>query len=1084
VDQTGNGRLNLARALADTSTAEVQPAGAAPVGDGGPFVGPYVAASVSVIGEIAPAWAGSLGGQVVTFATLTRNNSSGGAPTTLSNVRVTLPVGYSSISIAGSAFSSGTWAAQPVDQVNRTVEFRLTSGSPIPPNGWARIDITATTAAAPSSADWQFRGNSVVDGSGTGNALGTDTRTVLIGSTPDNGQVAASFRDLITDAPTTPILRNGVSNTLRMRLTQVSGGSNKAKYLSTALPICFGSPTSVSIVSTGATFSISVIDNFLRMPSGGLDNGQSVTVTFNTVPNCTSGVLQFPVTAGTNANNPPQGSGQVMRTDPLTLPVAAGLADLSITKTDSPDPVASAGQITYTIGVTNAGPDPASAVRVVDTLPTGTTLVSASGTNWTCVPGVGTVTCDLTGNLAVGSAPNITIVVTAPVGPTSLTNSATVSSPNDATNSTATATTTVNAPNAAPVCANDSGTTNEDVQLADSVACSDADVSQTLTYSVVSTTTNGLLTFNPNGSFTYQPNANFNGADSFTFRANDGIANSNTATYSITVSAVNDAPVADDETISTNEDTSVSTLVSVLLAGDTDVDSATLTVTGVSNATGGTAVLHDAGTPADKTDDYVTFSPTANLCGVAAGGYDYTVSDGSLADTGRVTVDITCVNDAPVVSLAGSATADEGDTNSYTFSITDVDSVTFTVDSTVCGTNGTLSNYAFTSPNGSFDCTFSDDSAGSDVSVSVSDDDGGTDSDTITVVVSNVNPVVSLVGSATADEGDTNSYTYSWTDPGTPDTFPAAGNAVSCGSNGTASAVVFNPSTKTGSFDCTWSDDSGTGTVAVSAKVTDDDGGHHTATIAVDVDNVAPVIGTITGTVAPVALGGSASISAPFADAGTADTHTCTVLWGDATAAESGTVAQGSGSGTCTDSHVYTAAGVYTVRVTVSDDDWGSDTENYLTYVVIYDPNGGFVTGGGWINSPVGAYAPDPTLTGKANFGFVSKYQKGASVPTGNTEFQFHAGNLNFKSTAYEWLVISGGYKAQYKGTGTINGAGTYQFSLTVIDGNRAGGGGVDKFRMRIWGASGLVYDNQVGAGDTADPTTAISGGSIVVHTK
>jgi hypothetical protein len=76
--------------------------------------------------------------------------------------------------------------------------------------------------------------------------------------------------------------------------------------------------------------------------------------------------------------------------------------------------------------------------------------------------------------------------------------------------------------------------------------------------------------------------------------------------------------------------------------------------------------------------------------------------------------------------------------------------------------------------------------------------------------------------------------------------------------------------------------------------------------------------------------------------------------------------------------------------------------------VAIYDANNGFVTGGGWINSPAGAYVANPALTGKANFGFVSKYQKGATVPTGNTEFDFKAGNLNFHSTSYEWLTIAG----------------------------------------------------------------------------
>jgi uncharacterized delta-60 repeat protein len=140
------------------------------------------------------------------------------------------------------------------------------------------------------------------------------------------------------------------------------------------------------------------------------------------------------------------------------------------------------------------------------------------------------------------------------------------------------------------------------------------------------------------------------------------------------------------------------------------------------------------------------------------------------------------------------------------------------------------------------------------------------------------------------------------------------------------------------------------------------------------------------------------------------------------------------------------------------------------------------VTGGGWINSPAGAFVPMPNLTGKATFGFFSKYQNGASVPTGNTEFQFNAGGLNFKSTSYEWLVISG-RRAQFKGAGTINGSGSYHFTLTCIDGDKAGGGGIDKLRIRIWSdTNGLVYDNQLNAPASGDPTTALGGGSIVIH--
>ena len=141
-------------------------------------------------------------------------------------------------------------------------------------------------------------------------------------------------------------------------------------------------------------------------------------------------------------------------------------------------------------------------------------------------------------------------------------------------------------------------------------------------------------------------------------------------------------------------------------------------------------------------------------------------------------------------------------------------------------------------------------------------------------------------------------------------------------------------------------------------------------------------------------------------------------------------------------------------------------------YVVVYNPEDGFVTGGGWIDSPAGSYVPDPSLSGKANFGFVSKYMKGADVPAGNTEFQFKAGNLNFHSSSYEWLVVTGSDYARFKGTGTINGEGEYKFMVW------AGDNEPDTFRIKIWeeveDVETVVYDNGT--------DQEIGGGNIVVH--
>jgi hypothetical protein len=153
--------------------------------------------------------------------------------------------------------------------------------------------------------------------------------------------------------------------------------------------------------------------------------------------------------------------------------------------------------------------------------------------------------------------------------------------------------------------------------------------------------------------------------------------------------------------------------------------------------------------------------------------------------------------------------------------------------------------------------------------------------------------------------------------------------------------------------------------------------------------------------------------------------------------------------------------------------------------VVFYDASGSFVTGGGTVNVAAGSYPANPSLSGQANFGFVSKYQKGATVPDGQTEFQFQVADFNFHSVDYQWLVVAGA-KAQYKGTGTINGVAGYSFMLTATDSSINGGGSVDGFRIKIWNTvtGVIVFDNKMGGSDdfSAAPTQPISSGSIVIH--
>ncbi len=240
-----------------------------------------------------------------------------------------------------------------------------------------------------------------------------------------------------------------------------------------------------------------------------------------------------------------------------------------------------------------------------------------------------------------------------------------------------------------------------------------------------------------------------------------------------------------------------------------------------------------------------------------------------------------------------------------------------------------------------------------------------------------------------------------------------------------------------------------------------------------------PVLGAISAPANPVQVNTAITVTAPFTDPNADDTHTAAWSWGDGTTS-AGTVNETSHM--ATGQHTYAAAGLYTVTLTLTDSS-NLSAEATFQYVVVYDPNGGFVTGSGWITSPAGAYVADPTLTGKAKFEFEVKYHKGMNVLTGETKFKFKAGDLDFKGTSNQWLVVRGA-KAQFAGSGTINGQGDYGFQITVIDGKKKSGNGPDLIRIKIWKkATGqVIYDSQLGAVQDADPATVLGDGSIMIH--
>jgi len=250
----------------------------------------------------------------------------------------------------------------------------------------------------------------------------------------------------------------------------------------------------------------------------------------------------------------------------------------------------------------------------------------------------------------------------------------------------------------------------------------------------------------------------------------------------------------------------------------------------------------------------------------------------------------------------------------------------------------------------------------------------------------------------------------------------------------------------------------------------------------------------IAGPDTPVAIGTSINVTATATNLASID-ESARIDWGDGTTTSDLTHSSEDPSyAEFTADHQYTQTGVYPITVTIEDGDGAHIQTGVFEFAVIYDPTGGFVTGGGWIDSPPGAYTPgdssDPDVTGKANFGLISKYKKGQSVPDGSTNFRFAAGDLVFDATAYEWMIISGA-NARYKGEGTVNGSiEPYKFMVTALDADVSGSGITqDGFRIKIWqedsgGAEIILYDNDLGDDESTGSSgaTPLGGGSITIH--
>jgi VCBS repeat-containing protein/parallel beta-helix repeat protein len=202
---------------------------------------------------------------------------------------------------------------------------------------------------------------------------------------------------------------------------------------------------------------------------------------------------------------------------------------------------------------------------------------------------------------------------------------------------------------AMPVANPDAYSADEDTNLivaAPGVLGNDTDPNgYPITAVQVSGPTNGTLVLNADGSFTYAPAANFFGTDSFAYKATDGLSFSNTVTVSLTVNAVNDAPVAGALSVAGAEDT----LIPGQIDGS-DVDGDPLSFALVTGPQHGTVLLTDYGS--------FSYQPGADFNGTDT--FTVTASDGLLSSApATVTITVTPVNDPPVNTVPGAQTAAE-----------------------------------------------------------------------------------------------------------------------------------------------------------------------------------------------------------------------------------------------------------------------------------------------------------------------------------------------------------------------------------------------------------------------------------------
>ena len=401
---------------------------------------------------------------------------------------------------------------------------------------------------------------------------------------------------------------------------------------------------------------------------------------------------------------------------------------------------------------------------------------------------------------------------------------------------------TITAVNDAPTAVNDAGSTNEDAAVNMNVLANDTDPDalDTLLVSSLTQGANGTVTVNVDNTLKYTPNANFNGTDTFTYKAKDASnVESNSATVTITVNALNDNPtISDIVNQSTNEDVATSAIAFTI--GDAETAAASLTVSGSSS---NTTVVPNAnivfgGGGANRT---VTVTPASNQSGTTT--ITVTVTDangGSSSDTFVLTVNP--INDNPTISdIANQSTNEDTATSAIAFTVGDAETAAGSLTVSGGSSNTTLvpnTNIVFGGSGANRTVTatpVSNQSGTTTITVTVTDSNGGTSSDTflLTVTAANDNPTAVNDTATVAEDSVANAINVLANDNSAPD----AGETltVTAKTNGTSGTVAITG----GGTGLTYTPNANyNGSDSFTYTISDGNGGTATATVNVTITSV------------------------------------------------------------------------------------------------------------------------------------------------------------------------------------------------------------------------------------------------------